>query len=133
MENPVFAALVRKINIPKSVEELSTYPHSPWITRQFAEIVGIVHRPLRHLSTAGRAVPISPTHCTRIIHKVGDLSTENGRLSPEDVERHVLRFVYALVKWMRTYYAFKGGAARRTKGASYPLPVMSTNGRWRCG
>lgn len=98
MDNPVFAVVVSRNDIPKPVEELSTYPHRPWITHTFAAIVGMARRVLRRPSTAGRAILISPTRCPRIIHNVSDLSTENGRLSPASVESPVLRFPHTLVE-----------------------------------
>ena len=83
VENSFFAVSISKNAIRKSVEELSTYPHCRWITSKCAEIMGTERRVLRRASTGCRIAPISPTRCTRIIHNVGDLSTENGRLSPE--------------------------------------------------
>lgn len=90
------------------VEELSTYPHCPWITRLPAEILGMHRRSLRRLSTEERSIPNSPTRRTRIIHIGGDLSTEKGDLSPACVESAVLRGGGGLVKSLRTYYAFPG-------------------------
>ena len=133
VENPAFAVSVRENGIRKSVEELSTYPHRRWITGKCAEIVGMERRALRRASTAGRIVPISPTRRTRIIHNVGDLSTENGWLSPGSVEISVLPLPRALVKWKRTYYAFVGTATSRTGRPGYPHPQLSTNARCRCG
>jgi len=98
VDNPIFAVVQSKNDVPKPVEELSTYPHRPWITRKFAGIVGMACRALRCPSTARRAIPISPPRCPRIIHNVGDLSTEKGRLSPEGVESPVLRFPHTLVE-----------------------------------
>jgi hypothetical protein len=110
-DNPHFAAWDWKNQLPKSVEELSTYPHAPWITAEFAAELGRGDASLRHLSTGAGIVPISPTRCARIIHKVGGLSTENGRLSPADVERDVLVSAHTLVKESRTYYASVWGDA----------------------
>ncbi len=90
MDNSIFAVRASKNDIPKPVERLSTYPQGSWITGLAAEIVGMTCRALRQSSTGLRFVPISPTSDTRIIHNVGDLSTEKRRLSPEDVESSVL-------------------------------------------
>jgi hypothetical protein len=133
VENSFFAVLIRKNAIRKSVEELSTYPHRRWITHRYAKIVGTERRALRRASTAGRILPISPTRCTRIIHNVSDLSTENGHLSPGGVESGVLLIPRALVKWRRTYYAFVRAAMSRTGRPSYPQPQLSTICRCRCG
>lgn len=133
VENSVFAVLIRENAIRKPVEKLSTYPHRRWITRGYAEIVGTEQRVLRRASTAGRIVPISPTRCARIIHTVGDLSTENSQLSPSGVESGVLAGLRALVKWRRTYYALVGTAMNRTGRPGYPQPQLSTNRRCGCG
>ncbi len=98
VDNSIFAASVSKNDIPKPVEELSTYPQGPWITAEFAESVGMECSPLRRPSTGVRFFPISLTHYARIIHNVGDLSTEKRRLSPEDVESLVLRSPRTLFK-----------------------------------
>jgi hypothetical protein len=92
--------------LPNSVEKLSTYPQPPWISRDFGRSVGMTRIVLRLLSTETETAPNSPTHCTRIIHKMGELSTENGGLSPCVVESDVLRSRGGLVKTSRTYYAF---------------------------
>lgn len=98
VDNPIFAAGARETDIPKRVEELSTYPQRSWITSPSAEIVGMTRRALRQSSTGLRFVPISPTSHARIIHNVSDLSTEKRRLSPEGVESSVLRLARTLFK-----------------------------------
>ena len=110
VDKPTFPAGVNKNGIPKPVEELSTYPHWSWITAGFDKILGMERSLLRRPSTGSRFAPISPTGFTRIIHNVGDLSTEKRRLSPEGVESSVLWSPYTLFKRTRTYYAFVGNA-----------------------
>jgi hypothetical protein len=133
VDNHAFGVSVRKNGIPKSVEELSTYAHSPWIIRKFAAIMGMKRPALRRPSPVGGTIPISPTRRTQIIHNVGDLSTETGRLSPEDVESNVLWRPRMLVKWTRTYYALTGMTATRTGRSDYPPLGLSPNGRCKCG
>lgn len=108
-DNREFAVYTDGNDLPKAVEELSTYPHRPWITVEFAGRVGRARRSLRSSSTPPRIIPISPTRCPRIIPIVGELSTEMGRLSPCVVESNVLHSTSPLVKRRRTYYASARG------------------------
>jgi hypothetical protein len=115
-DKPEFALPASENDLPKPVEKLSTYPHHPWITGEFAGMMGRGPPALRCPSTPPRIVPISPTRCPRIIHNVGELSTETGRLSPALVESVVLQFAHPLVKRMRTYYASARGRDDQNSG-----------------
>jgi len=53
-----------------------------------------------------------PPRRAQIIHIAGDLSTENGHLSPAVVETRVLPYARPLAKMRRTYYASVGDRAR---------------------
>jgi hypothetical protein len=107
-DNPEFAVWEDENDLPKPVEKLSTFPHPPWITAEFAKTLGRNGRALRLLFTSLPIIPISPTRFPRIIPKVGWLSPKKGRLSPYGVENDVLYSLHPLVKAMRTYYASAG-------------------------